>query len=561
MGVIYRLKPEIKDFILEQKRLNPILSCRGITRLIENKFQIKVSKSSINSIIKQAGLSLPVGRRLKKKRRRFQAPIMPIIDMPAIEAKPKMLLETKAEQITEPVINGPAQVPVEKQVEVLAETVQEGLCTGAILLKAADYLMGGSCQITEVAKDKLNKKGNDIQAKTESLIYLSLFGLHKQGEGSDLAQLWPLLGRKLSQEDILAYLNELQSVRTVSLDMFRIISNIFQEVRSIKVTYMDGNTSYLDGQLHTVWSTPHIPFDFSLTLYRIKSYINKYLYKDEPLILCMAPGYDTPTKEFFNFILSLDNKDKKLARLELYDNKFEVLEAMPLEPTRRRFFVLGLWPWQFMEYRKVKNIGEFQPLSFEPLKRDFYVASIEIELSQPDVKQSVALRGYVLKTTLAEKPLLVILSNLPPERLRAEELVTTYINHWPNLEEGFQDFSRKIELFTYTANSQRFFSQGALNANIKPTQEITGLFDYYLKVLDLYIRWHFLPTGAEDMDFTAINERFYSLKAKLETRNNCQIVTFQPPPGYRYLKELEYACRRVNEREITNPEGKRVWLT
>ena len=52
MGVIYKLKPEVKDFILEQKKLNPAVGCRSLTSLVESKFHIKLSKSSINAIIK-----------------------------------------------------------------------------------------------------------------------------------------------------------------------------------------------------------------------------------------------------------------------------------------------------------------------------------------------------------------------------------------------------------------------------------------------------------------------------------------------------------------------------
>jgi hypothetical protein len=63
MGVIFKLKPEIRDFIIEQKKASPDLSCRKLTCLVEEKFQLKVSKSSINSVFKQLGLSMPVGRR------------------------------------------------------------------------------------------------------------------------------------------------------------------------------------------------------------------------------------------------------------------------------------------------------------------------------------------------------------------------------------------------------------------------------------------------------------------------------------------------------------------
>ena len=67
MGVIHKLKPEILSFIIENKRNNPALSCRNLTALIIEQFQINVSKSSINAIFKENNLSMPIGRRSKQK--------------------------------------------------------------------------------------------------------------------------------------------------------------------------------------------------------------------------------------------------------------------------------------------------------------------------------------------------------------------------------------------------------------------------------------------------------------------------------------------------------------
>jgi len=534
MGVIYKLKTEIKDFILEQKRENPLLGCRSLITLIQSKFQIYVSKSSINSVIKEAGLSMPIGRRLKKKRRKLILPLQPIPEPLKLEFKePK--IETKEPE-------APAPKP---EVSIIKpELPMEMPCTGAILLQAADYLIGGTYYITEVIKNQLNLPEKDLFAKTERLIYLPLFEPAKEAE----------------KEDILLYLNNLQSVKTITQDIMRIIYQALQEVRCIKVDTLDGNTFYLDGQLHTIWSTPYVPYDFSATIYNIKSYINKYFYEDKPFVLFMAPGYDTPTKEFFNFILSLDSVEKRITKLTLYNHKFEELEIMPLRQAKRHFFVLGVWPWQFVDFRKVNKIGEFKPLYFKALKKDFYVAEIEIELSQPITLQSITLKGLALKMSLAEKTRLIILSNFSGE-VKPEELAEIYLSHWPNLEEAFGDYSRKIELFTYTGSSQRFFSTESLNLGQDASLDIKTFFNQYLKALDLYVKWHFLPQGFEDKDFSTIKEQFYGLPTILKKEEGRTVVIFQPPKSFPFLKELEYACRRLNEREIIFKDAHRLWFS
>ncbi len=58
----YKLSPEIKDFILTQAKEHRELGCRKMIARIEGEFKLKISKSSINAVIKQAGLSKKAGR-------------------------------------------------------------------------------------------------------------------------------------------------------------------------------------------------------------------------------------------------------------------------------------------------------------------------------------------------------------------------------------------------------------------------------------------------------------------------------------------------------------------
>lgn len=534
MGVIHKLKPEIIEFLLAQKKAEVKLSCRQLSQLILDKFKIELSKSSVNTVIKNAGLSQPVGRRRKKRKysRKEKLPAPPLL------------------------LAGPEVKPEEKLLEVVGLPVETELLaelesSGAILLKAADYLMGGTPAFVQIIQNRLARQEKNLKPLTEALIYLSLF------EKEERVKIWPLIGEQLSEESLTSFLNELQAAKPLNLDIYRVLSTISQEVRCIKVILSDGSTLYLDGQLHTVWSTPHIPYDFTGTLHNIKGEIKKYFQAEAWPILFMAPGYDTPSKEFFDFILSLDRVEKKISRLTLYGNKFEEIETLPLEKDKRCFFVFGLWPWQFVEYRKVKSIAEFNPFRFEPLKQDFYLANVEIALSQPNSSQTLALRGGALKKNLKEKSCLIILSNLPEEKT-SRDLANLYLLHWPNLEEAFRDFSRKIELFTYTASSQHFFSMENLPLERSLVKDINGLFDYYLKALDLYVRWHILPAGYENKDFSFTKEQFYRLNCQLKQQADLVLVTFLPPPGYPFLKDLDYACRRVNEKEILFKE-KRLW--
>ncbi|MCM8789646.1 MAG: helix-turn-helix domain-containing protein [Candidatus Omnitrophica bacterium] len=445
MGVTYKLKPEIISFILEQKKTNPKISCRKLTPIIEKEFQLKVSKSSVNAIFKQAGLSMPSGRR----------------KMPAI------ISESPVKPQTHP---PPLETPSESN---LSELPPEWESTGLILLKAVESLIGGRHNLAE------------------------------------------------------------------------------PEVRCIEVNSADGNVVYIDGQFHTIWSGPSIPYDFSISICNLRSYINKYFKENSPIILLMAPGYDTPTKEFFSFLFSLASDKNYISSLSLLGNKLEKLESLIVPYSQKRKVIFGVWPWQFVKYRKIKAIGEFNPVYLPLFDKEFFAAEIEIELFQPALNQYVAIKGYALKLSLEEKIRVLILANFVEEISEPNEVISPYLENWPNFEEGFQDFSHKIELFTYTANSQRFFSTEMLNLdNIG-----------YLEALDLYARWHFFPSELAKKPFSEINEQFYGLKVNLNKRQSTTYITFQIPPEYQFSRQLEYTLRRLAERNIILPDKTRLWFS
>lgn len=698
MGVVYKLKEEVIKYILEERKKNPNLGCRKLASLCTDKFQIKVSKSSINSVIKQAGLSMPVGRRHKKRRHRKQlalpreklkikgmlklafqpesllpkekpeeAIVLPlpeppreelpkeesIIVLPPPEVPKKELPKEeppKEEPIKEPVQEAPAeeevsaeepvqeappaseeakQEPLQESIEAVeqeppkeaepispeppiqetplpqpelpveppppaeipteepkteepkvevpkpeeiepkpmepvpeAASAEEPLgdeCTGAIFLKGIDYLVGGSESIVHAVIKRLNKLYNNINQKTEGLIYLPLF--ESQSE-EKLSYLWTLLGKRLSLEELDSYLNEIQPVKTLSLDISRLITTTLNEIRGVKVNLADGTSLFLDAQLHTIWSTPHIPYDFSTTIHNMRESINKFFYENNPFVFFMAPGYGTPSKEFFNFLLGLDYNENRVTKLSIYGAKLEELGTFPIEQAKKFNFVFGLWPWQFGQFRSIRNLGQFKPFKFNALKKDLFIADLEFDLTQPTVDKKVTLRGVAIKSNLNEKARIVILTNASSDILKnSEEIVNLYLCQWPNLEESFQDLSRKIELFTYTAGSQRLFSTEHFDLSRGISEDLKMLLKSYLLLLDSYFRLHFLPTGYEDKDFPTAKERFYDLRASLERREENILVTFHSPSGYEHLRDLEYACRRLNERDIIFYEKKRLFFT
>ena len=67
-----------------------------------------------------------------------------------------------------------------------------------------------------------------------------------------------------------------------------------------------------------------------------------------------------------------------------------------------------------------------------------------------------------------------------------------------------------------------------------------------------------MPSGYENIDFSLTKERFYSQKAQLIQGKDKIQYLFTVAHDYAYAKDLEYICRRLNERDIRADDGQRI---
>ncbi len=431
---------------------------------------------------------------------------------------------------------------------------QERVCSGAILLKALDCLIGGSKEINQAVCKKMGSQPEVSLNLTEALIFRALFGK------DNISALWDLIGTQYSLEKLDNYYAQIQQIESVKLDTAKIISNVFTEARGVKMHFMDESIVHLDGQLHSIWSTPYFPYDFSSTVNDLKNNLNKYFFQGQPLVLFSAPGYDILPKDFFNLLLNIGSKNNYPDTLTLFGNNLEEIDTIFLNNENKYALIFGLWPWQFTASRKVKKIGDFDLKHIEEIDKDLYLGEIEIDLLQTSSNLSITLKGCAVKTGLKEKIRLVIL-NSDKQAMSLDKLAGIYLNHWPNFEEAFQDFSRKIELFAYVGTAQKFFSKDSFGRDmIGPILGLKEIFANYIKMLDAYLRWHFLPAGYTEKDFSFTNECFYKIPVKLTISQSRVKAKMQVSQEYQFLKDLEYLSCRFNERRINLVNGKLFFI-
>ncbi|MDP3732188.1 MAG: hypothetical protein Q8R31_04065 [Candidatus Omnitrophota bacterium] len=171
MAKNYKLNEEIKQFIIQQKRVNLRLSCRGLAPLIKERFQINISKSLINRVIKENNLSGPVGRRRIK------------------------------EAVT---VKDPVEAQIARQ---KVEFMENG---GFFFLKAADLNLGLILHLAEVLSTYFpGLSKDDHQGIIEALIYSPFFKNKKS--------LWLLMGREVPEENLTQYSRQLLQVPFLQL--------------------------------------------------------------------------------------------------------------------------------------------------------------------------------------------------------------------------------------------------------------------------------------------------------------------------------------------------------
>lgn len=528
----YKISPEIKEFIVAQTKGNPQLGCRKISSSIQEKFKINISKSSVSAILKSEGLNKAIGRRRIHK-----------VPPPLLSYETEPLSEKTVEQTL--VLPAPEASPgsleqTQSAQAVVSEIMPASLPNmGCWFLKAADLCLGGmqiiSDTLSAVIKDE---EVSEIIAKCETLLYLPLIEENPQGlsPASKMALLG-LTGKEYAAHVIRGYRESLSHVKSPSQILNQLVS-LAKEALAVKFILEDNTFFFLDASGHSIWSTPHIPEYFSAGLYKIKNLLNEVLLLHRrPLMLQAPPGFEAPPLAFLSFLCSFQGEDSKKAIkcIEFYAKSQELLETFCPIPDRKRLFIFGLWPWQYKKTSEAPSAGR-------------------IVLTEPKTAQRVILRsvGYTYNNQT-----LTLITNMENSVSDDDAIIRLYLERWPNLETGYQDFLDKIGHFSISLNINKLGKKNSVNLSAENT-DINQFWTYWRSELNGYCQRHFFPQEYKEMDFLALKERFYNLPAQLKPEADCLRIIFNLPKDFLYGGGLIYACERINESDIREYQGKKV---
>ncbi|HOX54304.1 MAG: hypothetical protein PHI86_01515 [Candidatus Omnitrophica bacterium] len=670
MGVPYKLDKKIVKFIIDEKQLKPQLGCRSFVELVKAQFGFDISKSTINAVIKEAGLSKRVGRprgiskrsaipETRKpisfkesplrssqsfvlpfeKKEGIQPSTTPEIVQPVppeekpiilpqkeveLEKKPEPPVEIKAEKPKEtPVLEPqkeeiklpPEPAKIEKPIEPpkeekpkkpavepkpvetakVREIKREGPsfdvakfmqpisvseeevidAMGAFFLKAAEAEISKSSILGNVVRELIiGIDPLEAEIKSNILLYSPAFGIESIESLDQYRQqgLWVASGasKKFTASEVSRFLTELGNNQELFPKLYYACDKNFKEALYFKFILADGTVFLLDARLKSIWQEPNIPDNFTVTQNKAKrlideKFIQMFTREKQPLVLFNVPSFRSFSPVVSEFIYAMeDNPQKRILEIDTISVNNQELESHGGIVPAKRYFMFGFWPWQQEAKDFLKgDIGVVKDFYFPELARQIYYSERQIEFP---AQSQIMLNAIFLKNSAFSSPRIGILTNVPEQLISTPELIKFYLLHWPNFEDTYQDILSSSERLTYRGFVYPVFDEDTMpkreQSYILPasTAVASDNIKTLLSNLSISCQRHFFPYGYRFADFATMRQRFYGLPGKVKRKDKNLYINLIVPKDYQYSNDLFYAVRRINESDIIDPFGNKIWF-
>ena len=543
MGVTYKLKQEVIDYILELKRVDQSLSCRKVSELASSHFQKTISKSSVNAVLKDSLLSSPVGRRAK----------------PEARAEKFKIPEHRKEQIF---INIPTDLlsqarSPEPLVSVNTPASFDNL--GALFLKAAE----GQMKKQGVLRFFSEKFGpllceEKILKLTEALLFLPLFGERNSEKFIDFDKksLWqlsdidfePTVYQKRECYDIL------HGLETKSSQAALEYGQVFSEASFFHFFLEDGTDFCIDAQNNSSWEISNVHCGFSNCLDKSFDILSKdFIINSTPVILRQATVKESLPLSFFNMISSFENiPGKRIKRIDVMTSQKEIISSFEGVVGKKRYYIAGLYGYrglldQFLSGKKKESKHVEDSLA----RQGYYCweATTAFRLSQG---QQVSADIALVSQKKDQNPIFAILTNIPPSIKPIEKVVSDYLKKWPSplagqaffVEQQGQSQDACCDIVSFSDDKELSTRQ---NECFEERSFLDRLSNSILLGLHDYCARHFFHPQDRKLTFAQAQKKFYSLSGELKKEDHFLRAKFILPEGYPHQEELRFLLQRVNE--------------
>ncbi len=592
MGVIHKLKQEVVQFIVQKKKDLPQVSCRKMADFVHTAFELNLSKSAINNILQRSTLSSPVGRRPQDpgrkesvvqqgvKAKSFKIPDQkkilggqsPKRDCPPPGFPPVPPLQPSKSPLP-PVAQSQRKFSVKRASSLqpkeglspkgdsppkLPKTLYDHM--GSIFLKAAEWEISDGPLLGKILKDHLPAgfSQQELEQAGEVLLFLQVFGIKRLEDFIHYTKdgLWAINGLKtkipfFKINDLARFLNTVSGVRA-QLQIH--ISQLVTKAAYIKVVFKAGNCLWVDALGAGLSSAKRKGPNFSSINQITTTMINQWLMPREPLIL----GAVQDGQSLYHLAAGFANDtNRKLHKIMAFGYDDQEIIAFDSFIDTKRSFLVGLWPSQEF-YQQLFGSQDFvYKKNFEMTDGHKQVAYDEMTVKIKDPVgelHPISLRAVGFEMPGNQPQMGVILTNMSDKEMTAAGLISAYVQRWPCFQE-----SKSLQNFLQPNVSEEYVSQ---DENISNDLSEANDLHIALNYLNRYGQEAFFPSAYGDLDLSSMTSIFYNIAGYLQcTKELVKVELIMPREDYPYQNDLALAVRKVNERNISDFQGRKLFLS
>ena len=578
MGVVYKLTQDVVDFILSQKRAHPKLSCRQLTEILEAHFDLHISKSSINKVLKRRHLSSPVGRRadgVVVAKKKFTIPE---------SRKQGLFPKSRPGRSPEgaPCSNPPERPSLESGVETRPVYPKPdgrnypGM--GAVFLKAAEWAISERPVLADFIRKYLkNDSLADIDTIAEVLLYSPVFGIKgihdfKQYKSKGL---WALHGLpdSLNQQAFYDVVNGLGDINRLALDLSLEIPSVLTKIQCIKIVLEDGESILMDPLLATAHNKNVQTGHFLPLQQCIKNVVECLIENVHSAVFCSigkynengsetSPPFDmnglSLSEEFVPFMQAFDQKaGKKIQKIMLFDQENREIMTFDDIPDMPRQWIGALWPWQ-EGFEKLSWEGKIHGFSSKLISKELFYRRLKMNGTSLPL-----MGGWVISEHKDSPPVLAVLTN--NRAAKGEAILQEFINKWPHLDKGhFIQFIKKHQLSsTEDQKTVAFhYAHEDLFQNIEfyRSSDLFQMSYHFLSLLSEYCLSLFFDKTMSPLKLEECIADIYSLSGRIMEQDD-SIRIFLDLNKHKFSKEIEKAIKMLNESHIKDFKNRLLFVT
>lgn len=388
-----KIQASTKRIVVGEHNKNPHLGVRALAKLLKDKHNINLSKSTISNILRKKGA-------------------------PAKRGRKKALLSYQKKDISD---------------------------CAFILLRCIDSKVGLFDCLVDELKIYFPKISATLLKKILILVSLSAYRKEPVKDSIQrsgflrMAELYSLPARRLSY-----FLDSLTEYKP-AIEAHKLRHNT-AKVLAVKFYFENGTVSFCDGTFSTLWDGPCSMDDFSSTFLHTKDNLSRMI-KQKSIMINYTKSFDYLSKLAFNFIEGIESG---LKRVEILGQKGAILDTIKLKDFNPSFFI-GYYPKIVGKGIKfLEKVTRFKRLR-APLA-DVLYAEVATQFSGSKGKKELILHNLLTKSKARSLPSWGILTN---RKRNIDRFLADYLLFFPYREKVFLNDIEQIEKSYASTNDNK----------------------------------------------------------------------------------------------------------